>query len=127
MKKGENTLRTPVEEREVAAGNYTYNLDGSKNGKMEVYTSDYGYMLKFDKFCKEQPEHWKLMQTMKHGGDIVGKRYLCSWECLLFRAKPRTGTPQTEEQKKASRERMLVMHKAGALASSYHLSIESEV
>lgn len=99
-------MRTPTEEREVCAGAYTYKDDGTRNDKMTVYTSDYSFMAKFDKFCKENPDHWKLVDTMKQDGDIVGKRYECTWECILFRAKPKQGTPQTEEQKQAFVERM---------------------
>ena len=108
-------MRTPTEEREIHAGAYTYKPDGTRNDRMEVYTSDYSLMAKFDKFCEQNPDHWKLTETMKQGGDIVGKRYQCTWECVLFRAKPKQGRPMTEEEKQVARERMMKMREAGVL------------
>lgn len=108
-------MRTPVEEREIRAGAYTYKEDGTRNDAMDVYTSDYGLMAKFDRYCAENPEHWKLAEAMTQGGDIVGKRYECSWDCVFFRAKPLKGRPMTEEQKQAARERMMKMHEMGVL------------
>jgi len=49
-------LRTPKEEREIHAGGYIYGENGVKNERMTVYTSDYSYMAKLDKFVDENPE-----------------------------------------------------------------------
>ena len=111
-------MRTPIEERELLINGYVYNQDGTKADKIDVYTSDYSYMAKFDRFCKEYPEYWKLreqngIETV--GGDIVGKFYEVSLSCVLLRGKPRKGRTLTEAEKEASRERMKQLHEAGVL------------
>lgn len=108
-------MRTPIEEREIHVSAYTYKEDGTRNDKLCVYTSDYSMMAKFDKYCEENPEHWKHVKTETSGGDIVGKRYECSWECVFFRAKPVKQRPRTEEEKQIARERMMKMREDGIL------------
>lgn len=98
---------------EISVSAYTYKADGSRNDRMEVYTSDYSLMAKFDRYCKENPEHWKVMETMTQGGDIVGKRYQCTWECVHFRAKP-VKRELTEEQRAALSERAKAQFKNAA-------------
>lgn len=78
-------MRTPKEEREIHAGGYVYAENGERAERMEVYTSDYGYMLKFDRFCAENPEEWKLENTETADGDIVSKTYSCPTSCISFR------------------------------------------
>ena len=108
-------MRTPTEEREIQIGAYTFKEDGTRNDTLQVYTSDYSYMLKLDRFCREYPEHWKLVDTLTCQGDVVGKKYECTLECVLLRGKPRTCPPRTEEQKQAARETMMKLHEAGVL------------
>jgi len=105
-------LRTPKEERELHIGGYVYKEDGTKETTLDVYTSDYGYMLKFDKFCEEYPEDWQLKETMKQAGDIVGKRYRVSLGCILIRGRKPTRT-LSEEQKEAMRKRLSKIRKVG--------------
>ena len=105
-----------IEERELHAGTYTYkNVNGEyvRNDAMDVYTSDYSYMSKFDRFCEEHPDNWKCVGVDKVGGDIVGKRYSCTWDCVFFRAKPMRGRPRTEEEKQAFKERMAKLREEG--------------
>ena len=108
-------MRTPTDEREVLVSMYTYKPDGTRNDRTVVYTSDYSYMAKFDKFCEQYPEHWKCIKTMKRDGDVVGKRYDVAVECVFFRGKPRQGTTQTEEQKAAFAERMRKAREEGKM------------
>ncbi len=99
-------MRTPVEERELVVSGYTYDPDGSRAKNIEVYTSDYTMMAKFDRFCEENPEEWKIIDTMTCQGDIVGREYRFPVKCLTFRAKTATRRELTEEQKKAHAERL---------------------
>lgn len=78
-------MRTPKEEREIHAGGYVYAENGTKAERMEVYTSDYGYMLKFDRFCTENPEEWHLEKVEEVDGDVVAKTYSCPTSCISFR------------------------------------------
>ena len=91
-------MRTPKEEREVIAGGYVYAENGERAARMEVYTSDYGYMLKFDRFCTENPEEWHLEKVEKVDGEVVAKRYSFPTSCLSFR---RGKNKLTDESKKA--------------------------
>ena len=108
-------MRTPIEEREVSVGGYTFKPDGTKADTWEVYTSDYSYMLKFDRFCKNNPEEWQLKETLTSQGDVVGKKYTCTIGCVLFREKTRHGRPMTDEEKQAARERFAKMREDGIL------------
>jgi len=80
-------VRTPRDEREISAGGYVYNADGTRAERMTVYTSDYGYMLRFDRFVKNNPSEWREEEVQRVGNDIVGKRYSCPTSCLSFRSK----------------------------------------
>ena len=113
-------MRVPVEEREITIGGYIYNDDDdhTRRDYFEVFTSDYGYMAKLDKMCEQYPEHWRHREQQpewRQGGDIVGKFYECSVGCVFLRGKPRAGTPQTEEQKQAFRERMIKAREQGKI------------
>ena len=96
-KEGEDT-RTPVGERELIISGYTV------DGVMQVYTSDYSLMAKFDKFVESNPDVWKLKRTQKCQGDVVGKDYECPARCISFRAEPPKKREMTEEQKEMARE-----------------------
>lgn len=102
-------------ERELHIGGYTYKQDSSKSNSLEVYTNDFAVMAKLDKYCFENPDEWRIKETILCQGDIVGKRYICSFGCVLLRGKPRKGIQQTEEQKQKARERMIGLRKAGIL------------
>lgn len=78
-------MRTPKEEREIIAGGYVYSENGERAARMEVYTSDYSYMAKFDGFCEENPEEWNLEKVEEVDGDVVAKRYSFPTSCLSFR------------------------------------------
>lgn len=93
-------MRTPVNERELIINGYTV------DGVMQVYTSDYNLMAKFDKFVENNPDVWKLKRMQKCQGDVVGKDYECPAKCIRFLEKPIKGHAQTEEQKEAFRKRM---------------------
>lgn len=94
-------MRIPKEEREISAGGYVYSHDGTKAERMKVYVSDYGYMLKFDRFCTENPEEWHLEKVDKVDGDVVAKHYTCPTSCISFR---RGRNRLTDENKKALAE-----------------------
>ena len=81
-------MRTPKNERELVISGYTFREDGDRADSITIYTSDYSYMSKFDKFCGESPENWKLLEVLTQDGDVVGKRYSCPLACLSFRQKP---------------------------------------
>lgn len=99
-------MRTPTEEREVSISFYTYNPDGTRTEQVEIYTSDYSYMLKFDRFCKENPEEWEEVpgSVMKCQGDVVGKRYRAPLSCLYFRGKTLKRN-LTDEQRRTMADR----------------------
>lgn len=100
-------MRTPIEDREIQIGGYTYDDNGKRSGTMEIYTSDYSYMAKLDKFCEKHPEEWQVkpgsIKTCE--GDIVSKIYICPVYCVSFRGSKRK-VDFTDEQKEAMRERM---------------------
>ncbi len=92
-------MRTPKEEREISAGGYTYNPDGTRAERMQVFTSDYSYMAKLDRYCEENPEEWKIEAVNSIGYDIISKVYSCPTSCLSFRKKTVKGREMTEEEK----------------------------
>lgn len=99
-------MRTPKEEREIHAGGYIYGENGVKNERMTVYTSDYSYMAKLDKFVDENPEEWRVEAVNKSGDDITSKIYSCPVSCLSFRKKTTAKRELSEEEKEALRERL---------------------
>lgn len=108
-------MRTPTEEREISVCGYTYKPDGTRAETLDVYTSDYSYMIKFDKFCKENPDEWQLKGTTTCQGDVVGKQYTCKAGCVFFRAKTLKGRPRTEEEKRIAAERFRKLREDGVL------------
>ena len=106
-------MRTPKEDRELLINGYVYNENGTRAETISVYTSDYSYMAKFDKYCEEYPEHWKVKNVATCSGDVCGKNYVVSAGCLLIRPKPRRGRAISETEKEAMRARMREMRKAG--------------
>jgi len=99
-------MRTPKEEREISAGGYTYAPDGTRASRMRVFTSDYSYMIKLDRYCEENPDEWKVERVNHNGQDIVSKEYSCPTSCLSFRKKTVKGREMTEEEKARAAERM---------------------
>lgn len=77
-------MRTPKEEREITAGGYVWNEDGTRADRMEVYCSDYGYMAKLDRYVKQFPEIWKVERVEKSGDDVASKTYSCPARCISF-------------------------------------------
>lgn len=66
-----------------------------------IYTSDSTYMTKLDRLCKESPDMYSLIQDTGRG-----KKYLLKDKTLIsFRSKKPTRI-MTDEQKKASAERL---------------------
>lgn len=66
-----------------------------------IYTSDSTYMTKLDRLCKESPDMYSLIQDTGRG-----KKYLLKDKTLIsFRLK-KTTRIMTDEQKKASAERL---------------------
>ena len=105
-------MRTPAGERELIISGYTV------DGVMQVYTSDYSLMAKFDKFVESNPDVWKLKRTQKCQGDIVGKDYECPAKCITFRAEPPKKREMTEEQRQAASERMKALRSAQIASKS---------
>ena len=98
-------MRTPKEEREIQAGGYTYRENGVRADRMQVYTSDYSYMLKLDKYVEENPEEWRVESVETNCGDIVSKTYSCPTSCLSFRKKT-IKRELTDEQRVELAERL---------------------
>lgn len=66
-----------------------------------IYASDSTYITKLDKLCKESPDMYSLIEDTGRG-----KKYLLKNKTLIsFRAK-KTTRVMTDEQKKASAERL---------------------
>ena len=66
-----------------------------------IYASDSTYITKLDKLCKESPDMYSLIEDTGRG-----KKYLLKDKTLIsFRAK-KTTRVMTDEQKKASAERL---------------------
>lgn len=66
-----------------------------------IYTSDSTYMTKLDRLCRESPDMYSLIQDTGRG-----KKYLLKDKTLIsFRSK-KTTRVMTDEQKKASAERL---------------------
>ncbi len=89
-------MRTPKEEREIHAGGYVWNPDGTRAKRMTVYVSDYGYMAKLDRYVEKCPDIWKVEKVDKVGSDIVAKTYSCPVNCISFRSGFRSKTKGTE-------------------------------
>ena len=106
-------MRTPIEEREIQIGGYTYNRDGTRANTIEIYTSDYGYIAKLDRFCKENPAEWKVKAGSEYrsGGDLVSKTYICPISCVLLREKT-VRRNLTDEQREQMRARMQNLKKS---------------
>jgi hypothetical protein len=105
-------MRTPKEEREIHIGGYTYQENGTKAERMTIYTSDYSYMAKLDKFTSENPEEWRVENVRRSGDDIVSKEYSCPVGCITFRKAAPKGREMTEEQREALRERFASVRNA---------------
>ena len=98
-------MRTPADEREVIVRFYTDEQTAT------VYTSDYNYMRKFDRLVEENPDVWKFTRQETCQGNVVGKTYECPKKMITFRSKI-IKSSMTEEQKKASAERLLQYRKS---------------
>lgn len=105
-------MRTPKEDREITAGGYTYQENGTRSERMTVYTSDYSYMAKLDKYVMENPEEWRIEKTYVNGDDVVGRQYSCPTSCLSFRMKTVKGRKLTDEKKQELRERLAIVRNA---------------
>lgn len=71
-----------------------------------IWTSDTTVMTKLDKYVEEGT--YKLIREEKdNDGSVCGRWYECPKNWISFRHKTRT---QTEEQKAASKERMMRYH-----------------
>ena len=73
---------------------------------VKICTTDSRYMTKFDKLVKNNPDEWKFTDQETCQGDVVEKFYECPVNLISFRGKTGTGRELTEEQKKASAERL---------------------
>ena len=93
-------MRTPKEEREVLVSWYT------TDDFCRVYTSDYVYMSRFDKLCKENPDTWECERVEYQDGDVVAKSYKVPVKCISFRREPAKGREMTEEEKTIAAERL---------------------
>lgn len=87
----------PVDEQETTI-NYS-----RRDDMCEIYTSDSTTMTKLDKLVENGD--YKLIDTQYLDGVLVSKTYECSKKLISFRAK-QSKREMTEEQKKASAERM---------------------
>lgn len=104
-------MRTPIDEREIHIGGYTYDEDGKRKDTIEIYTSDYSYMLKFDRLCDENPDEWRIKEgsVLRQGGDIVAKTYICPVSCVSFR---RGKKKLTDEQREALADSLRAINRA---------------
>ena len=87
--------RVPVFEQEIC-------INAMRDEKFAtIYASDSTYITKLDKLCKESPDMYSLIEDTGRG-----KKYLLKDKTLIsFRAK-KTTRIMTDEQKKASAERL---------------------
>jgi hypothetical protein len=79
---------------------------GRMNDKAVISTTDSVHMTKLDKLVKINPDEWKFTGQETCQGDVVEKFYECPVNLISFRTKTATGREMTEEQKKASAERL---------------------
>lgn len=105
-------MRTPKEDREITAGGYTYQENGTRAERMTIYTSDYSYMAKLDKYVEKNPEEWHVEKVYTDGEDVTGKQYSCPTSCLSFRMKTVRARELTEEEKQERRERLAALRYA---------------
>ena len=103
-------MRTPYEEREVHIS-YTPFSDTA-----EIYTSDYSYIAKLDKYCKDNPEEWKCIREEMCDGDVAGKAYECPKKLILIKRKSPSRAEMTEEQKIENAARLAAARAAKATA-----------
>ena len=93
-------MRTPADERDVLISWYT------SDDECRIYTSDYIWMNRFDKKCREHPDVWKLHRTEYSESDIVAKTYIVPVKCLSFRNEIPKGREMTEEERRIAGERL---------------------
>ena len=87
--------RVPVFEQEIS-------INSMRDEKFAtIYASDSTYITKLDELCKESPDMYSLIEDTGRG-----KKYLLKDKTLIsFRAK-KTTRVMTDEQRKASAERL---------------------
>lgn len=73
-----------------------------------ISVTDTRYIHKFDAFVQSSPEVWQHYGNPDYApnGDLIGKQYRVHRDGIHFRAK-KPKRSMTEEQRRASRERML--------------------
>ena len=87
--------RVPVFEQEVC-------INAMRDEKSAtIYASDSTYITKLDKLCKESPDMYSLIEDTGRG-----KRYLLKDKALISFRSRKTTRIMTEEQRKASAERL---------------------
>ncbi len=82
------------------------------DGYATIYTTDRTTMTKLDKLCEQSPEFYKLTKEDAIKGEVCGKTYRLTDKTLVsFRSKKKE-VRFTDEQREASRQRMLNMRKS---------------
>lgn len=91
----DKNMTVSIEEQEIC-------INAMRDEKFAtIYASDSTYITKLDKLCKESPDMYSLIEDTGRG-----KKYLLKDKTLIsFRAK-KTTRVMTDEQKKASAERL---------------------
>ena len=80
----------------------------------EIYTCYPPQIRKFDKFCEENPEEWKVKKVHTVAGKVVGKTYMGPKELISFRMSKlkreiseEKRREYSERMKKINRDRMM--------------------
>ena len=91
----DKNMTVSIEEQEIC-------INAMRDEKFAtIYASDSTYITKLDRLCKESPDMYSLIEDTGRG-----KKYLLNNKTLIsFRAK-KTTRVMTDEQKKASAERL---------------------
>lgn len=72
----------------------------------EIYTCYPPSIRKLDKYCKENPEEWKVKNVSTVEGEVVGKTYTAPKKLISFRCKEPKKPELTEEEKNEIGERL---------------------
>ena len=93
-------FKLPLVEQETII---TYN---AAEEHAEIYTCYPPSIRKLDKYCKENPEEWKVKNVSTVEGKVVGKTYLAPKKLIALRLKSSKGQELTEEQKRELAKRL---------------------
>lgn len=83
-------------------GNITFNAE---NDTATLYSANPVWIRKMDKLVEQNPERFEMYRQEKINGEVVSKSYRFPKNLITIRSKER-GCTLTEEQKRASAERL---------------------